>query len=62
MGVRAWTCPRCGTYLDRDFNAALNILDAAGLAESLNACGGDVRLRLAGAIASEAGTRRTDTS
>ncbi|KAB5827814.1 transposase, partial [Bifidobacterium adolescentis] len=42
---------------------ALNILDAAGLAESLNARGGDVRRRLASAgraaIAREAGTRRT---
>ncbi|KAB5824251.1 transposase, partial [Bifidobacterium adolescentis] len=42
---------------------ALNILDAAGLAESLNARGGDVRRRLASAgrdaIAREAGTHRT---
>ena len=46
-----------------DWNAALNILDAAGLAESLNARGGDVRRRLASAgrdaIAREAGTHRT---
>lgn len=31
----------------RDYNAALNILDAAGLAESLNAHGDSVRLHLA---------------
>ena len=32
----------CGVHLDRDYNAALNILDAAGLAGSLNARGGSV--------------------
>ncbi len=57
--VRQWVCV-CGVVLDRDYNAAVNIIDAAGLAESLNACGGDVRLRLAGAVAGEAGTPRTD--
>ena len=63
LRVRAWECSECGAFLDRDWNAALNILDAAGLAESLNAREGDVRRRLVcsgrNANAREAGTHRT---
>jgi putative transposase len=30
--VRAWQCPACGVWLDRDVNAAVNVAKAAGLA------------------------------
>ncbi len=56
LSVRVWMCQECEAALDRDWNAAVNVLLAAGLAERLNACGGGVRLRLAGATAREAGT------
>jgi putative transposase len=55
--VRVWTCAACGAVHDRDINAARNIL-AAGRAERLNACGGDVRPSLAVAVPAEAGTHR----
>ena len=60
LHIRVWTCVECGTALDRDFNAAVNIMVAAGLAETLNAGGGDIRRTLACADPGEAGTRRTD--
>lgn len=64
LNVRVWECPGCHAHLDRDFNAATNLMlyasEAAGHADSSNACGGDVRLRLAGADPGEAGTRRSD--
>lgn len=60
LSVREWQCQACHAVLDRDWNAAVNILLAAGQVESLNAGGGDVRLRLAEAVARETGTRRSD--
>ncbi|MEV0155881.1 transposase [Micromonospora sp. NPDC050686] len=55
LSVRSWTCP-CGAVHDRDVNAAINVR-AAGRAESLNACGAQVRPALVPAPRREAGIR-----
>ncbi|MFK0253417.1 RNA-guided endonuclease InsQ/TnpB family protein [Streptomyces sp. NPDC090445] len=54
LSVREWTCQACGTVLDRDVNAAVNVAKAAGLAVS--ACGAQVRRAPLPAPRSEAGT------
>lgn len=60
LHVRQITC-QCGAVLDRDFNAAVNIMVAAGPAETLNACGRDIRRKLAAPAASCADTDEAGT-
>jgi putative transposase len=54
LHVRAWQCPSCAAWLDRDINAAVNVAKAAGLAVS--ACGAQARPEPVPAQRNEAGT------
>ena len=51
LNIREWACTGCHSCVDRDLNAAVNIMLAAGLAESLNEqCGDNVRRPLVDAV------------
>ena len=43
LSERTFNCDNCGTSIDRDLNAAINIQVAGSAPETLNARGGDVR-------------------
>ncbi|PSO59213.1 MAG: transposase, partial [Cyanobacteria bacterium QH_10_48_56] len=40
LGIRAWECLSCGSWLDRDINAAKNIKAVGGQSKALNGRGG----------------------
>ncbi|HEX6448567.1 MAG TPA: transposase [Trebonia sp.] len=51
LAERTFRCGRCGLIVDRDVNAAVNLLKfAASGAENANACGGMVRPGFAGRV------------
>ena len=65
LAERTYRCDSCGLTMDRDLNAAINILVAGSAPETLNARGGDVRrsdLVSGNADPGEARTKRAQKS
>ena len=65
LSERVFHCDACGASMDRDLNAAINILVAGSAPETLNARGGDVRradTMLGDADPCEARTKRAQKS
>ena len=55
LSIRAWECLNCGSWLDRDWNAAKNIKAVGGQSKAINGRGGKCKSTLV-AVASEAST------
>ena len=56
---RTYKCEHCGLVIDRDLNAAINIMVVGSAPETLNACGGDARR--ADTVSGNAGPNETRT-
>lgn len=59
---REWTCTTCGTVLDRDLNAAVNLARLAGSTSDSNGRGADHRTGLTRQVAAnrQPGTATAD--
>ena len=62
LSERTFNCDNCGTSIDRDLNAAINIEVAGSAPETLNARGGDVRRTVGNAVPGEARTKQAQKS
>lgn len=56
LNIRSWECLFCGSYHDRDINAAINIKVAGGHSETLNGRGGKRKPELSSAAPDKAST------